>query len=51
MTAPIVTHNSREHRAILRDGAENSGDTITPVWHVPGQLWQRVAEGRKQVWS
>ena len=46
MTAPIVYHDGRQLRTILRDGPENSGDTLTKAWCVPGQLWSRLAEGK-----
>jgi hypothetical protein len=57
MTAPIVYHFSREHRAVLdNEELEDTHLGYADLWRewvldTPGQLWSRVAEGRKQVWS
>jgi hypothetical protein len=54
MTAPLVFHISRHERVPASDAVWEIG--YSHVWYewtaeVPGQLWSRVAEGRKQVWS
>lgn len=48
MTAQIVTHMERQPRTVVRDGPENSGDTLTANWRVPGDLWPRIAEGKRR---
>jgi hypothetical protein len=52
MTAPIVyfdvRHLERREFPELRLSADVN---VIMNRSVPGQLWSRVAEGRKQVWS
>jgi hypothetical protein len=51
MTAPIVFHVSRVTRQ--EPDAVYEADSARGVMsrHCAGQLWSRVAEGRKQAWS
>jgi hypothetical protein len=52
MTAPIVFHQTRSNRLIRRPYNATATNAVrTAFGDVPGQLWSRVAEGRKQVWS
>jgi hypothetical protein len=50
MTAPIVFHSTRWPRPA---GTPLAYDSAFHAWiaGTSGQLWSRVAEGRKQVWS
>jgi hypothetical protein len=53
MTAPIVWHETRRPRIAYLAPARLH---YSHLWHqlvavTPGLLWERVAEGRKQVWS
>lgn len=53
MTAPIVHHDTRRPRITF---PTPPNDHYQNLWRelvaaTPGLLWERVAEGRKQVWS
>jgi hypothetical protein len=53
MTAPIVRHGSRTPDPTVIDGStlngsHSSGDQYYNGWPNTGQLWQRIAEGKKR---
>jgi hypothetical protein len=51
MTAPIVLYGTDITRWWIPDYRFDADHMHNANYSVPGQLWSRVAEGRKQVWS